>query len=80
MTDRAYNRTRKIVKKKIDNLISETEEKIHRAIKEDDTEFLNWFFFSCRDKDKFMKLLDNPNFNTEEKKYIRNFLEEVGKI
>jgi hypothetical protein len=80
MDDRTYNKTRKVVKKELDKLIFATEEKIHGAIKENNTEFLNWFFFSCNDKDKLIKILDNPNFTAEEKEYLRNFLAEMGKI
>ena len=64
----------------IDILIFETEKKIHLAIRDDNTEFLNWFFFTCSDKTKFDKLLDNQNFNNKEKEYLRNFLLEMGKI
>lgn len=80
MSEKEYKKLQSSVKKELGRVISETEEKIHRAIKGNDTDFLNWFFFSCSDKNKFMKLFDNKNFNDREKQYLRNFLEEMGKI
>lgn len=80
MGEKEYKKLQSSVKKKIDKLVFETEEKIHRAIKEDDAAFLNWFFFSCSDKDQFMKLLNNSNFSNKEKAYIESFLVEMGKI
>jgi len=80
MSKNGYKKLQSSVKKELGKVISETEEKIHHAIRENNTEFLNWFFFSCIDKDKFMKLFDNKNFNDKEKSYLRNFLEEMGKI
>lgn len=74
------DKTRKTIKKELDKFIFETEEKMHQAIKNNDTDFLNWFFFSCSDRDTFMKLFDNQNFNIAEKEYLRNFLKEMGKI
>lgn len=73
-------KSRTKIKKELDKLVFATEEKIHGAIKENNTEFFNWFFFSCSDKDKFMKILNNPNFNDKEREYLRNFLKEMGKI
>ena len=75
-----FNRLRSSTKDGLCKFIFETEEKIHRAIKENDTDFLSWFFFSSTDKNKLMKILDNQNFNELERKYLRNFLEEMGKI
>jgi len=74
------HKIRKVVKKELDKVLFETETKIHHAIKENDVVFLNWFFFSCSDKGKFMKIFDSPNFNDKEKTYLHNFLEEMGKI
>lgn len=66
--------------KELGDLIYKTEKRIHRAISEDDKDFLTWFFFTCNDRESFMKLFESLDFTHQEKTYLRNILQEMGKF